>query len=292
MKSHKLDRAVHHRKQSYIHDDDSTAHHIDQVVVSASNEQSRTPVKDSFQENLRQSCKIYRHLEKIFNKLLDNEDAMSKLQKAFSNIFSEELEYVQSIIKRITASNEPESLKEGIINNLFIFKENLKIFVTLMIENQYEELASSIRMEKLPVVNFNVASEKLPTSMSNFQGRTMEKIDEDDDEEIYERSEKRSDKKPKVLTLSSMYEKSNGQVIRQSEFPSRRTIQVQQMTLNEEKGRQSQPLNQNKSAVFSSSTKHLLASLAKPVPQSIVQMNKKYEKITTKHSMKNLRESS
>jgi len=290
MKPQKLDSAIHPRKRSYIHDDDNALHRTDSGGGSAPDEQPRTPLNNKFQENLRQSCRIYRHLDKIFNKLLDNQKAISKLQKTFANIFDNELEYVKNIIQRITDSNDPEHLREGTINNMFIFKENLKIFVGLMIENQYEEIASDIRTGRFIDINFHAQGDKLQSSLAIIRRKAMERIEEDEEEETYERSEKRSDKKPIAITFSSLYEKESGQDIQKPEVPIRRTIHVQQILLRDEKSRKSQGFNQNKSAVFTSNSKHLMASLAKPIPQSITQVNKKYDKIASKHSMKNLRD--
>jgi hypothetical protein len=289
MKSQRLDRVEHSKKFSSPNINGSTVHYMDSVGSSNSHENTRTPMKTAIQENLRQSCKIYRHLEKIFSKLLDNDDAMNMLQTAYSNIFLEEFDYVKSIIQRITASNELEGLKEATINNLFIFKENLKIFSTLMIENQYEELVSKIRLDKLPIGNVSTPSDKMPKSIANLTAKTMEQIDEDEDEEVFDRSEKRSEKKTKVPTLSSMYEPSSSQLGRQGEYSSRRTVQGIQATLNDERDRHVQPLSHNKSAIYSSS-KQLLVPVSKPIPQSIGQLNKKYEKISSKRSMRQLKE--
>ena len=183
-KSSNFDRPV-----SPVSQSKSTRNHKTVLMTSSQDlsQSNPSPVKKSnFQDNLKQSCKIYRHLDKIFSKLLDNQEATSKLQHGLASIFEGELQYVRKVIQKMGIPKSPEEFKEATVNNLFIFKENLKIFMSLMVENQYEEFSSRIKLEPVKL-DFSIPkNEDLSKSLNNFKAKAMEKIVEEAAEEVVE----------------------------------------------------------------------------------------------------------
>jgi hypothetical protein len=289
----KVDRQAHQDKTFSNRNSNQKPSEMPQEVPD--HDQMHMSAKSKFQENLRQSCKIYRHLEKIFSKLLENNAAMSKLQKAFTNIFNEELEYVRDIIQKISASNEPDALKESTINNLFIFKENLKIFISLFVENQYEDFVSKIRFDKMSFPSLITNNEKPSSAISHLKMKAMERIDEDDNEELAERSDRRSDKYGKVqhITLTSMYERASatGTLSTKIEQHSKKNIPTTGGTpFSEEKTRLSQPITSNKSLIHLSSAKQLNSFIGKSMMPGSQPGPRKSDKLTTKQSFKNLKD--
>lgn len=239
------------------------------VLVTSSQELPQTnpsPVKKSnYQDNLKQSCKIYRHLEKIFNKLLDNHAATSKLQRGLATIFEEELQYVRKVIQKMGIPKTPEEFKEATVNNLFIFKENLKIFMSLMVENQYEEFASRIKLEQVKL-DFHVPkNEDLSKSLNNFKAKTMEKIEEEAAEEVIEISDSLSDHSDKLTinNISSIHKKqvSKSPNIRESWIKQTVTFDRNTIDENHKSVQQTHP---SKSAIYVSSSKQMPMPMYKP----------------------------
>ena len=263
-KSSNFDRPV-----SPVSQSKSTRNHKTVLMTSSQDlsQSNPSPVKKSnFQDNLKQSCKIYRHLDKIFSKLLDNQEATSKLQHGLASIFEGELQYVRKVIQKMGIPKSPEEFKEATVNNLFIFKENLKIFMSLMVENQYEEFSSRIKLEPVKL-DFSIPkNEDLSKSLNNFKAKAMEKIVEEAAEEVVEISESLSDHSDKFTlnNIPNFRQKpiSKSPYIRESW--SKQTNTSDRNTIDESL-RSVQHNHPSRSAIYVSTSKQTSIPMYKPV---------------------------
>ena len=240
-------------------------------------------------ENLRQSCRIYKHLDKIFSKLLDNERIVGKLQRAFGAVLQDELDYVRKVIAKVSGTENAEAQRESSVNNLFIFKENLKLFSNLLIENQYEEIVARIRVdraERSPMGSFTSPEDRpMPKSARVIKSRTMESIEEEGDEPEEAPAFGRHfnltpDSKSADRTLSSRLEEVPGQ-------PRKAQTPVSATSSGEERPRAGSNVGYVQTGV-----KRMSGSLASKfaLPPGVQSLRRSEQVVNVKTSMKNLRD--
>ncbi len=79
--------------------------------------------------------KMYKNTDKILRRLLKKKAWIKKLVESFEELFKKETDYVSQILGKMKLNFEKQRFGEEIFNNLFIFKENLKIFLNTLVDD-------------------------------------------------------------------------------------------------------------------------------------------------------------
>ena len=104
---------------------------------------SSNPMEDPVDEGLRASCGLFKNLNRIFERLLTKTEISSDLKKKCRELFEEEALFIRRMLDQISGPSVKHALN-SLTTNLFVFKENLKVFVSLVVENSYEEMVREL----------------------------------------------------------------------------------------------------------------------------------------------------
>jgi hypothetical protein len=137
---------------------------------------------DKIFSSLNNQSKIFKNTEKILHRLSKNKNWVEREYNLIEELFFDEMGYVSKILMKLSNNLNKKRFKEEIINNLFIFKENFKIFVEIMITEFFDQFISEVNKSDA-IMNFQEKSSK------NHPKTNMESIQEVN-EEILEISEK------------------------------------------------------------------------------------------------------
>jgi len=134
-------------------------------------------------EGLLASSKVYRNTGKIINKFLSKRDRVKSLLNMFEEILKEELEYISSLLLKFNKNFTFERFKEEIVNNLYIYKENLKLTMNILLDEKFENINNQIQTEKYRLADLfkkRVSCSGLPGLKSSL----MECIKEENEEVV------------------------------------------------------------------------------------------------------------
>lgn len=137
-------------------------------------------------KNLENSTKVFKNTEKILKRLNRNKNWIKGQYNLLEQLFFEETNYVSKILIKLTKNLNKKRFKQEINNNLYIFKENFKIFIDIIINDFFKEFSDNIFSEekeiKIDIKNFQ--------NIKNLKFDTMESIQEVNEELISEKSVK------------------------------------------------------------------------------------------------------
>lgn len=132
---------------------------------------SQKSSKHNLSEQVFQDCRVLSNILLIFNKS-EKDGYFETLSTTLQTIFNQEINYTMSEILLPKQPRRTPDLKAQLINNTFIFKENLKIITRLLIDNLWEDQIRAEQIQK------TISQAKL----SMHKGR-FEEIEELQDEE-------------------------------------------------------------------------------------------------------------
>lgn len=110
--------------------------------------QRSPPFVDSLSESILHDCKILSNVLLIFNKS-KKDGYFDSLMQNFQNIFRREMTFAISEILEANSPRRGLDLKSQLVNNIFIFKENLKTITRVLIDNIWEHRIQSNRLQEV-----------------------------------------------------------------------------------------------------------------------------------------------
>lgn len=88
---------------------------------------------------LEKKVECFRNIMIIFNELLKNKIFIQKLYSNFNELFEKEQKFISKIVHSSRETCETMSVPDTIKNNLFIFKENIKICLPFLIDDFFTQ---------------------------------------------------------------------------------------------------------------------------------------------------------
>lgn len=177
------------------------------IEVSDSGLKEQTDGNQSIIDSLVESSKVYRNTEKIISKFFAQKDRTKELLRLFDGVFKEELGFITTILERLNKDFEFDRFKEEAVNNLYIYKENIKLAMNLLLDEKFEHINHQINTNKYPLTDyFNRKPSK--NSTTRFRSSLMECINEEN-EEIAENSCHRGNKSKNELSALETIKKSH-----------------------------------------------------------------------------------
>lgn len=105
-------------------------------------------------EALLESSKVYRNTGKIISKFLSKAEHIKKFLLLFDEVLKEELGYISTLLNKFNVNFTFDKFKEETVNNLYIYKENLKLAMNLLLDEKFEHINSQIGSDRFPLINF------------------------------------------------------------------------------------------------------------------------------------------
>ena len=117
-------------------------------------------------DSLLASSKVYQNTGKIINKFLSKRDRVKSLLTLFDEILKEELGYIATLLHKFNKNITFDKFKDETVNNLHIYKENLKLAMNLLLDEKFEHINNQLASEKYPLIDLYTRKE----AKSNTQG--------------------------------------------------------------------------------------------------------------------------
>lgn len=151
-------------------------------------------------ESLIESSKVYRNTGKIISKFLAKRDRIKTLLSLFDEVMKEELTYISNLLHKFNKNFTFEKFKEEAVNNLYIFKENMKLSMNLLLDEKFEHINNQINTERYPLIDL-YSKRATKSSTQVLKSSVMECIKEENEDiaENYSCQERKSKSKIEVL---------------------------------------------------------------------------------------------
>ena len=130
---------------------------------------------------LIESSKVYRNTGKILSKFLAKRDRVRTLLGVFDDALKEELSYIANLLHKFNKNFSFERFKEEAVNNLYIYKENLKLAMNLLLDEKFEHINNQISTEKYPLSAL-YAKRDAKTNTQALKSSIMECIKEENED--------------------------------------------------------------------------------------------------------------
>ena len=126
---------------------------------------------------------MYRNTGKILSKFLAKRDRVRTLLGVFDDTLKEELAYIANLLHKFNKNFTFERFKEEAVNNLYIYKENLKLAMNLLLDEKFEHINAQISSEKYPLAAlYNKRDNKSNTQV--LKSSIMECIKEENEDVV------------------------------------------------------------------------------------------------------------
>lgn len=132
-------------------------------------------------ESLLESSKVYRNTGKIITKFLSKRDRVKKLLMLFDDVLKEELAYISTLLHKFNKNIKFDKFKEEAVNNLYIFKENLKLVTNLLWDEKFEHINNQINTDRYPLINL-YSKQNIKNSTHKLKASLMECIKEENED--------------------------------------------------------------------------------------------------------------
>ena len=104
--------------------------------------------EESLSESVLHDCKILSNVLLIFNKS-KKDGYFQSLMQSFQSILQQEMRFAVSEILQIKPARRGPDIRSQLVNNVYIFKENLKTITRVLIDNVWEQRVQAHRLQEV-----------------------------------------------------------------------------------------------------------------------------------------------
>lgn len=137
------------------------------LSLNITNNRNRMPYPN--RKSLQKAACGFRSFSKIFQEILNNEGYLNQFYTSLMNLFEKEGKFIKKCLSGLRArEGDPASLKKGLFDNLFVFKENLKLCMPIFLDDFFQGYFALQETEAKQEFQFKVMHSELSGS-KNFK---------------------------------------------------------------------------------------------------------------------------